>query len=281
MYKILVPTDFSECSKAAIKVGADIAKWFNGTLVVMHWFDSPNYKDIKEFVPDSANSSNIEEYKEHVSSAIEKLIGSVLTDIPKLEKVPIYDKDPTEIMELPLVKNEVNLIVMGTNGVSNLKERILGSNTQRVVRNAPCPVITLKDYFDFGKLHELVIASDFNNTANADGYNQIFRFFEKHDADTMLLKVVTPSFFEDTQSSMKKINAFREQLDFDEDHLKPVVYNSYSATEGIQAYCNTLGNGMLCVTTKGLTGISYFMSGSLTEDLVNKLNVPVISVKVS
>jgi len=150
-----------------------------------------------------------------------------------------------------------------------------------VVRNAPCPVITLKDYFDFEKLHELVIASDFNNTANADGYNQIFRFFERHDADTMLLKVVTPSFFEDTASSMKKINAFREKLDFDEDHLKPVVYNSYSATEGIQAYCNTLGNGMLCVTTKGLTGISYFMSGSLTEDLVNKLNVPVISVKVS
>ncbi len=136
--KILYPTDGSECSKRALKHVVEIAKKFNSKVYVLHAFP---------FIPEYIGS----EYRQKIvaqstleSERITQEAAKVLED----EGIP-YE---IEILEGPAHKailnvaevRKVDLIIMGSRGVSALAGVLLGSVSQRVVTHAPCPVLIVR-----------------------------------------------------------------------------------------------------------------------------------------
>jgi nucleotide-binding universal stress UspA family protein len=139
---ILVPTDFSETAKAALAYGKFLAEEFGASLHVLHVLHSPfTYVQGLEASPEMAYlreemSREAGTSLEHVLTPQErKQLNARLTTMWGIPYVEITDYAG---------KNDVDLIVMGTHGRGPIQRLLLGSVADKVVRRAPCPVLTVR-----------------------------------------------------------------------------------------------------------------------------------------
>jgi len=135
MIKILVPTDYSDCSLAALKHAASLAREANGSLLIVHVREQPSAYVWPDAVPAE------DPLPQDVALLLQALSDGqqqVHFEERRLEGAPV----PTIIS---LATDEhVDLIVMGTTGRTGLQRLLLGSVAEEVVRHAPCPVLTLR-----------------------------------------------------------------------------------------------------------------------------------------
>ncbi len=144
LQKILCPLDFSENSLEALKYAAHTALREDATLYLIHIVDSRVYDyggPIYEPV--------IPAMKSKIDPASKDRLRDKL-----LEKVPKEIQDRVELVisfGVPFVEiiraardYDVDLIVMGTQGRTGVSHMLIGSVAERVVRKAPCPVLTVK-----------------------------------------------------------------------------------------------------------------------------------------
>ena len=97
------------------------------------------------------------------------------------------------------------------------------------------------------------------------------------DTKLHLLKIITPTYFEDTNVSEAKISLFAKKANLKD--YKEAIYNNYSAEEGISEYSEKFDNSLICMATHGYKGLGHFLNGSISEDLVNRLDKPILTVK--
>jgi len=136
--KILVPIDFSPHSNQVMKYASAIAQAFDATIILMHVVDSASYS-----VTDTFNIVNRRRPLETIARALlgswaEQVDGGIRVQ-PHLATGFAYQ----EILKKTR-KDQVDLIVMGTHGRTGLGHFFLGSVTEKIVRLAPCPVLTVR-----------------------------------------------------------------------------------------------------------------------------------------
>ena len=132
MFKILVPTDYSNCSIAALKQAGTLARGAEGMLLIMHVVENG-----------SVPAPNSEQDPSHNEMA--RLLQSFSESNPPLRYEERYVEGiPVSAILSVAAEEKADLIVMGTTGRSGLKRLILGSVAEEVTRRAPCPVLTLK-----------------------------------------------------------------------------------------------------------------------------------------
>lgn len=151
--KILVPLDGSEHSSKALEIAVQIAKKFGGKITLIHIYHvsvrpmvMPEPITLTPGIPIISPS----EYSKVVEAA--KEAGSrILVEGEKRAKsegveVETLLREGHIVHEIVKVAEEgkFNLIVMGARGISRIKEIILGSVSDGVIRNAPCPVLVAK-----------------------------------------------------------------------------------------------------------------------------------------
>jgi nucleotide-binding universal stress UspA family protein len=141
--KILVPTDFSTGAEAALDAAIDLAARWQSSLTLINVFEPIAYA-----FPTGAgvySSLPLDRVLEDQLSALEKLQRSALAKGAKqVEIVQRTGHPPTEIHELAR-SGGFDLIAMGTHGRSGLSHMLIGSVAERVVRIAPCAVLTIRD----------------------------------------------------------------------------------------------------------------------------------------
>ncbi len=138
--RILLPTDFSDYSRQAIQYACELAKQFDATIHVLHIVEpitlampSPGSALPQELLADAEQSAK-EQSDQWISREAHNLevVQSVRRGVPFLE-ILRYAKD-----------NNIGLIVMATHGRTGLEHALIGSVAERVVRKAPCPVLTVR-----------------------------------------------------------------------------------------------------------------------------------------
>lgn len=143
MKRILVPVDFSEYSEEALKVAAQIARKNNSELVLLHLLELPHQANAL-----IGSGSSIPEIMFFKNKAIAKL--EELMDADYLKGINVSEaiefKNVSEGIIDASIKNDANLIVMGSHGTSGFKELLVGSNTEKVVRFSNIPVLVIKKY---------------------------------------------------------------------------------------------------------------------------------------
>ena len=132
--RILVPVDFSESASAALRQAAAIASQHDAELIAMHVIepriDSPY---------DGARGSP-EELRELATSSLDELLDTA--DLPKRPTHRVVTLGAPGDKIVSYARDEaIDLIVMGTVGLSGLRRLLLGSTTERVLRHAPCAVL--------------------------------------------------------------------------------------------------------------------------------------------
>ncbi|MDA0591348.1 MAG: universal stress protein [Planctomycetota bacterium] len=138
--KILVPTDFSEHSAAAVRYGAELASKFHAELHLLHCVEQTPIlygEGGAWFNPDAIVA---------MQAAADKHLQELPVDAVGVKVVrKCVDGHPfVEVIRYAKTA-ETDLIVMGTHGRGAIAHLLLGSVAEKVVRKAPCPVLTVRD----------------------------------------------------------------------------------------------------------------------------------------
>ncbi|KAB2881281.1 universal stress protein [bacterium] len=145
---IVVPTDFSEAASHALDYALSLAKTFQAKIYLMHVFEPiVYYSDAPMGMPD------LIELEQNVRGVAEQSLQSILDKQIKehetefgaipVETILAQGKPFIEIIQTAKEKN-ADLIVLSTHGRSALEHILLGSVTEKVVRKAHCPVLTIR-----------------------------------------------------------------------------------------------------------------------------------------
>src|SRR5215510_11086803 len=136
--KILVPIDFSPHSNQVMKYASVIAQAFNATIILMHVVDSASYSVTDTF--------NVVDRRRPLETIARALLDNSAEQINGGIRVQPYLATGFAYQEIlnKTRKDRVDLIVMGTHGRTGLGHFLLGSVTEKVVRMAPCPVLTVR-----------------------------------------------------------------------------------------------------------------------------------------
>ncbi len=172
-------------------------------------------------------------------------------------------------------KYNADLIVMGTHGRNGLQETFLGSNAEKIVRDAEIPVLTVKDKVTNPKIENILLATDFSNEVDFV-LPAVSRIADLLGSRLVLTKIVTPAGFESTHETEEQIEAFREKSELY--NYSSQVYYAYNKEEGIRRMADTFGANMIALGTHGRHGLAHLFNGSIAEDLVNHSSVPVLTI---
>ena len=142
--RILIPTDFSPPSDAALDYARIMATRFGSALEILHVIDDPTIES--DFVPDGFAAST-EDIRTGLAEHARKRLEAVMTFVDRsryhAHAEAVFGSPAQTIVDYATA-TATGLIVMGTHGRTGLAHLLMGSVAEQVVRTAPCPVLTVR-----------------------------------------------------------------------------------------------------------------------------------------
>lgn len=274
MKRILVPTDFSQQAENALKIAAQIAKKNNYEIHLLHMLEIPS--QMNDAI---TGATAIPEIMLFIQKAKETLRYTkekpFLKDLKIIESIKI-EKASQGILSYSKEHN-IDLIIMGSNGTSGIEEIILGSNTDKVVRLSPTPIMIIKEEIDEFNPKNIVFASDFSDEIKTP-FKKILDFVNLFDAKLNLVTICTPNSFKTTIITQKIMQEFISE--FEIQNYSTHIYNDTNIEKGIINFSKEINADLISLCTHGRTGLSHFFTGSISEDLANHASKPLIVFKI-
>ncbi|MEX1239142.1 MAG: universal stress protein [Cyclobacteriaceae bacterium] len=278
MKRILIPTDFSPAAQTATDVGASIALKENAQVVLLHVIELPS--------SDSFNAKGevltLENWEDRNHSL--KLIEGTKQKLERLSNefkkkgISITSElrigSPFHGIRKFITDQEVDLVVMGTAGHSKLEEMIIGSNTEKVVRHAKCPVLTVHNHPVKKDFKNIVYATNLSADEEAFG-KVVIDTREMYNGTVHLLRINTPMNFESDIKVKKNMEAFAKKVGLKNYTIN--TFNHYQEEEGIIHFANSIDADLIALSTHGRTGFAHVLAGSIAEDIANHSVIPVLT----
>ncbi len=139
--RILHPTDFSEHSKLAFEYACLVASRFTSELHLLHIFPDPR-STTSPYMVDFLPVDFCYELRQQHERRLEEIMPGTGDENICLVRTVMEGKPFVEIIKYSKAK-DIEMIVMGTHGISGLQHLIIGSVAENVVRKADCPVMTI------------------------------------------------------------------------------------------------------------------------------------------
>jgi|AntAceMinimDraft_17_1070374.scaffolds.fasta_scaffold06281_4 nucleotide-binding universal stress UspA family protein len=271
--KIIVGIDFSQCSINALKYTIDIANKSHSD-ILMVWVNKPdNRKAI--FLIDS------DKIKEAVEKQFKKLISKYQSKLEngKISYVIKEGKIYKEIIDTAN-KNNAFAIVVGTHGLSGFEEFCIGSNANRIVSSAKCPVFTVRLRINIDKeLKKIVLPID--NTFNTRQKVPFTASIAKHfDAKIHILALYSID-----EENIKKIvdNYVKQIVSYlDENKVKYSLDSSHAdnITDSTIKFAKKINANLISIMDEQEKSLNNFLLGSYARQMVNNSPIPVLYIHV-
>jgi nucleotide-binding universal stress UspA family protein len=280
MKKILVPTDFSKTSLTALDVAFDIAKKSGASIFLLNVVEEAG-KDSTRITGEWQKADWEEKlfiYKllERAENQLTKVVQDAKYDAVKMIG-ELRLGNPFHGMNSIIAEQKVDLVVMGTRGVTNLETMLIGTNTERVVRNSSCPILTV---------HKKPASTNFKNIVYATAMSKDEEIFSRivkktqgyYDSTIHLVRVNTPGDFQRDKIVKDYMFKFAKSLQLKNYTIN--VYNDLTEEEGIQYFADSIDADMIAMATHGRTGFAHVLAGSIAESVVKMASRPVLTYVV-
>ncbi len=140
--RILCPIDFSDASRAALEVAAELSRRYGAKVALFHAYPVPGYT-----FPDGsfvASSKMLDELSEQASRHLLEWKGIAEgMGIAHVETATAVGEPAHEILAFAK-EQHTDLVVLGTHGRTGIQHALMGSVAERVVRRSTCPVLTVR-----------------------------------------------------------------------------------------------------------------------------------------
>ena len=273
MKNILVPTDFSTQAENALKIAAKMATENDGTVHMIHSVEVPLH------LANTGDSTALPEAIYFIKLAEKKF--SELLEKPFLQNVSVQESighgEIYDDIQKILDRHDIDLIIMGSHGSSGFREMFIGSNTEKVVRTSSVPVLVIKNPHENFEVKDFIFATDFSEECRGP-FVKAQKFAHSMGAVTHLLLINTPSGFKTTAEARELMENFVRGTAANRYTLN--IYNDISVEKGVLNFAKETGAQLIGMATHGRKGLSHFFNGSISEDMVNHANMPVITFKI-
>lgn len=271
MKKILVPCDFSHTARQAFAVALQIARRTSADLFVMKAIDFP-------FSYEVAYSAS---YNYHNPNLVNELRAAAETAFEDLKKEHGNYKQlhfstkqgPVVSVVQSFIEAEgIDLVVMGTNGATGMREYLVGSNTEKIVRFSTVPVIAVREAVKLSSLRDILVPTDAQDVYPAF-ISALKSLQALLGARLHLLFVSTGYRLTHGPELMKKLKDYAKRADLE--NYTTNLLQAETTEDGIADFAREMGTDMIAMATHGRQGLAHLFTGSTAEDIVNHVNYPV------
>lgn len=289
--RILLPTDFSKTANLALEQAIVLAAKYDAELMVLH------ARLIHEDDP-----SQLPEKLAHLELADDQIEGEISNYINDCTNKAAHINIGHEVIRgysahsailSYLNEHPFDLIIIGTHGRSNLENLLLGSVTEKVVRYAPCMVLTISRNSDIKKrFQKVLVPFDFSEHAitalktaieitEAGGEIELLYIFEK-DVHSAYFAWGLASVLDVLPEVRSKAEQKMDQV-VSELNIKKCKINK-TITDGvphkkITEFANKCEADLVVMATQGLVGLDRFLLGSTAERVIRAVHRPILTVK--
>lgn len=274
MQTIAVPYDFSPYAEAALDFAVQLSQKTNAKIKLIHVIEYPlatTFNVTGEIEADEPMDKIftlelIKKTNEKMSTVLQSFEGKQEID-PVVMMGNAYDGITDQLKEL-----DADLIVMGTKGATGLKELLVGSNTEKIVRNAHCPVLAIHEKCNISAIKDVVFATDLDETHHKV-LNAFNDFRKVLDAKLHLVWIDTPYNSVNEDLGKERLEAIARKNDLQ--NYEVHIAKAFKPEEGILAFSWRLKASLIGMSTHSHKGLIHFFVGSVAEDVVNHATIPV------
>lgn len=279
MKTILVPIDFSRPSEYALQAAAGIASKAGALVIVLHVIDEPiadSYTVDGEYIPEG--------YGNQLFTLL--LLKKRKAEFRKLEELNFLKGvstrfelkvgNPYHGIATIILEHKVDLVVMGTRGRSK-GEIMLGSITNKVIRHAKCPVLTLHALPNMADYKNIVYAT---RTFESEAvFSRIVKIAQQlYNGTIHLVRINTPSNFLPDHEAKQILYEFAKARQIN--NFTVNVYSDRTEEEGIIQFAETVDANLIALATHGRSAFMHLLSGSISKGVVNHSTRPVMTFLV-
>lgn len=304
--RILVPTDFSSCSNAALDQAVLLALAHRAELVVLHVVE---LHAIDPVGPEPAYP-DVEEIHRRLEAIAGDEMGRLIAQ-RSAESLALKDVMRRGVAAAPTIvayaeQAHADLIVMGTHGRRGLRRLLLGSVTEEVVSTAGCPVLTVhpgKDQpagapaagiSDVSRAERIVVPHDFSADADAAlGVAQELarQYGSRIDVIHVIAPPIDPEMYTPLHDPARAASqvAVRQEVTrrlnerIEAKMLPGITIEAHvcdgHAASGIVDFAHDQQANLIVIASHGLSGLRRFLLGSVTASVVRSARCPVLMLR--
>ncbi|CAN5914485.1 universal stress protein [soil metagenome] len=271
MKTILVPTDFSRNARNAIRFALDLSRELNARLLLYHVYQvSVPVAEVPMVVlPDfEIDRINRKKMDALVRDIRKKADGAVEVD-------GLIGQGTTVIRIANFIKKEnIDLVVMGTRGANSVLDRLLGTNTAALMKQASCPVLAVPANAKFQGFRQILYASD-HSTQEAVFSSFLLDLARKSEAELVVLNVK-----KDHQSNVGNEIEVPVQIraNYPYDRYKFVSIVEDNPGRGIDGFVRKSKPQLIAVTVRKRALVESFFHRSIINHLAYNLPVPLLAL---
>lgn len=282
MKKILVPTDFSKEAGIATDLAFDVAKKSGADLILFHVIEENS----------SSGSFNVEAQVATKETGIDRLfmikliekskkqLQKAVSD-PRLSSVRVDGQlrvgNPFHGMKTIIAEQKVDLVIMGTAGKSGVTGLVIGSNTDKVIRSAHCPVLTVQKKPATSDFKNIAFATSMS--ANEEVFAKIVKRTQQIYGSTIhLVRINTPGDFQRDYIVKQYMEKFAKKLLLKNFTMN--IFNDLSVEEGVIRFADQIDADLIAMATHGRSGFAHVIAGSVAEEVASHSTRPVLTFVV-
>ena len=275
MKKILVPLDFSETSENAFSYALEMAKLYKAELLLLHTFELPildsqivpfNYAEIY----DTIEISNINHFKKEMPrlraiAKKQKAQNIVMNHIMMVGDL-IYT------MKEVIVQENVDFVVMGTNGASGWFDSFVGTNTSSVISDVSVPVLSVVHDAKFHKIETVGFTMRYRGK-DIPALEEVLAIAKKMKAKVKCLYVKTSA------SDVKEEAVSHWESHFNtEKNLEFFIIPSEEVNETIEEFLINQGIDLLAMVAYKKNFFTQFFTTSTTQKMSQHSRTPILAL---
>ncbi len=293
--KVLFTTDFSPSGQFALNHALFLAEQYNTELHLLHVIQTHRH----DMIEPMAQVPNAEEiYKmlcENAVVRLQEMVAGKQNGITIITHAVRGVNIPESIIEY-VTDNDIDVVVMGTHGRHGVSRLLMGSVSEKVVRLAPCSVLTVHEGNEIDPqkaMHNVVMPIDFSKDSKT-ALRVAIEVAETYKADLHVLHVIEkinfPAVYASSQGDLQdwlpdiKKRSYREierllkEYGGKQTNKHIHIHEGHAARE-IISFTQEIGADLVVIAPHGLRGINYLMMGSVSEKVVRFSKCPVLTVK--
>jgi nucleotide-binding universal stress UspA family protein len=274
--KILIPYDFSETAELALEHATFMAKLHKAEIHLLHVIESYSFTSAIS----NAFTKSQSEYESKIESSANvrlKEIGDRMHHDSGMKVA--YDTEVGKIYKKIIhvaEEKNVDIIVMGTHGVSGFQEYLMGSNSFRVVVGAPCPVITVQTHAKKIGFKDIVLPID-NSPVSRQKVKYAVELAKHYNSVIHIAGIMTMSDVEMQRRFEVKVHQVKEYVEEYEVPYTVKMFKGDNIATITMDYSSQINADLIIIMTEQESA-GLFM-GSFAQQIVNHSKVPVMSVR--
>ncbi len=270
---IFMPTDFSDASVKALEFLKSLSKDSEIRVHLMH-VSAENLEEEILFNRDEWIDSKIS--LEHFQADFKPSLDRLLNRFLFISNIICVTGNTEDRIYEFVNSGKYDLIISPSSGVDNFSDLFTGTITQNLIHKSNIPVISLMKDYRISKGNTILFVNEFDTSASLD-LSFIRQIHKTMNLDLQFLKIHHGS-IENEDEEFKKMKDFAVKHNLNPgDYL---IRQSRTVDEGLHEFLEIEDILLLAMATHARHGIAHFFLGSITEDLIERVHVPILTFRM-